>query len=186
MSTSRRGFLLSGSAAILGLAAQELGALRANPAGGNGSPDLLLHEDEGEVLLIGPRQGRVVIKVDRAKKGIEQMSLVTEDIRPGDGIPVHKHGREEEFIYIAHGTGVLTFGADEHPVAAGAMGLVPRGEWHGLQNTGSEQLRMVFGYTPAGFESYFREIGVPPGHPPRDLSGEDWARINADYQISYR
>lgn len=45
---------------------------------------------------------------------------------------------------------------------------------------------MVFGYTPAGFEDYFRAIGVRPGEPWKGLTGTDWSRINAEFGITYR
>ena len=188
MSTSftRRAFVQS--AGVIGLA----GILPAVPAHAIGAPklgpdpDLVLDPDEGEVYLIGERQGRVTIKVDKRTKGVESLSLLTEDITPGDGVPVHKHAAEDELIVIERGRGVFTFGDDEHDVAPGSMALVPRGVWHGLRNLGDDMLRMVFGYTPAGFEDYFRAIGVRPGEPLRGLTGEDWARINAEFGITYR
>lgn len=146
----------------------------------------MLDPDEGEVYLIGERQGRVTIKVDRRGKGVEALSLLTEDIAPGDRIPVHKHASEEELIYIESGRGVFSFGDEEHAVGPGSMALVPREVWHGLRNEGGEMLRMVFGYTPAGFEDYFRAIGVRPGEPWGGLTSEDWARINAEFGITYR
>jgi len=148
---------------------------------------LLIDDDEGEVRLIGERRGRVVIKVDRRVKGVDTMSLLTEDIEPGDEVPVHKHGAEEEFIVIERGAGVLTFGDRVHQVERGSMAVVPRGVWHGLRNNGNALLRMVFGYSPAGFEDYFRAIGFPPDDPePGSLTDDDWARINARFKVTYR
>lgn len=188
MSTSytRRAFVQS--AGVLGLAGL-LPVVRAQAVGGPSlgpDPDLVLAPDEGEVYLIGERQGRVTIKVDRRTKGVETLSLLTEDIAPGDGVPVHKHAAEEELIFIERGHGMMTFGDDEYEVVSGSMALVPRGVWHGLRNEGEDVLRMVFGYTPAGFEDYFRAIGVRPGEPWKGLTGEDWARINAEFGITYR
>jgi hypothetical protein len=37
--------------------------------------------------------------------------------------------------------------------------------WHGLDNTGNENLLMVFQYSPAGFEAYFIENGTSAGMP---------------------
>jgi hypothetical protein len=34
-----------------------------------------------------------------------------------------------------------------------------------LQNNGSENIQMRFGYTPSGFEGFFREVGTPVGQP---------------------
>jgi mannose-6-phosphate isomerase-like protein (cupin superfamily) len=148
--------------------------------------DLVCDPDDGAVYLIGARQGRVTIKIDKRNTGVAAMSLLTEDIVPGDGIPVHKHGAEEEWIVIERGRGVLTFGEETFRVVPGSMALVPRGVWHGLRNEGEEPLQMVFGYTPAGFEDYFRAIGVRPGEPRKELSAAEWSRINADFHVTYR
>lgn len=154
--------------------------------GTDANPDLLLGSDEGEVYFIGQRQGRVTIKVDKQNTGIETMSLLTEDIQPGDGIPVHYHSSEEEFIYIEEGDGIFTFGDAQYEVTSGSMALVPRTVWHGLHNESNDMLRMVFGYTPAGFEDYFRAIGVRPGEPWKELTAEDWNQINRRFGVVYR
>ncbi|MDZ7716428.1 MAG: cupin domain-containing protein [Balneolaceae bacterium] len=113
--------------------------------------------------------------------------FLTEDIRPGDGIPVHKHSSEEELIFIEKGTGIFTFGDEQYEVAAGSMALVPRTVWHGLRNESDEMLMtMVFGYTPAGFEDYFRVIGVKPGEPSKELTSEDWQQINDEFGVVYQ
>jgi len=184
-SISRKGFLTS--ATFLGIASMlyRIPAMEHNTIL-DPNPDLLLDSDEGEVYLIGERQGRITIKVDKQNKGVETISLLTEDIKPGDGIPVHKHSSEEELIFIEKGNGIFTFGDEEFEVTTGSMALVPRMVWHGLRNESNKILRMVFGYTPSGFEDYFRAIGVKPGEPWKDLTGEDWRQINNKFGIVYR
>jgi mannose-6-phosphate isomerase-like protein (cupin superfamily) len=187
MNTSliRRSFLQASAAGFTGLLSALLSS--ASPSGvQDAHPDLVLDPEEGEVFLIGSRQGRVTIKAAKRNGGVEAVSLLTEDVPPGDAIPVHKHGAEEEWLYIESGQGRLTFGDHELRVLPGSMALVPRGVWHGLRNSGEETLRMVFGYAPAGFEDYFRAIGVPPGQPPRDMSAEDWESINRSFKVTYR
>lgn len=184
-SISRKDFLTASAALGLG------GMLTGFPVtqqniGLEPNPDLVLGPDEGEVYLIGERQGRITIKVDKQQKGMETMSLLTEDIKPGDGIPVHKHAAEEELIYISKGTGIFTFGDEEYAVSPGSMALVPRTVWHGLRNESDAMLQMVFGYTPSGFEDYFRAIGVKPGEPWKELTGDDWQQINRRFGITYR
>lgn len=184
MLITRRSFIQSsGFIGVSGFTAPLIPIVSADASS---SPDLVFGPDEGEVYLIGPRQGRVVIKADKRTTGIGSFSLLTEDIDPGDGIPVHKHTAEEELIYIERGRGSFTFGETEYAVESGSMSLVPRGTWHGLLNTGDEMLRMVFGYSPAGFEEYFRHIGVRKGEAWKGLTDEEWARINATYGIVYR
>jgi quercetin dioxygenase-like cupin family protein len=138
------------------------------------------------VYYIGERKAKVSIKVDKRNKGSKNISILTEDIHADDGIPVHKHGAEEELIYIEKGRGILTYGENEYPVEAGSMALVPRGTWHGLRNESDDLLRMLFAYTPAGFEDYFRAIGTKAAEKEKQLSAEDWARINDNFEVIYR
>ena len=148
--------------------------------------ELLAKPGDGDVYLIGERQGQVNIKIDRRCKGVRSMSLITEDIKPGDRIPVHKHGAEDELTYIEGGSGILTFGDSDIRVSPAYMALVPLGVWHGLRNDGDEILTVVVAYTPAGFEDYFRAIGVRPGEPWKGLTHADWVRINSDFNVIYR
>lgn len=182
---SRKGFLTSATFLGIGSILCRIPALEQHSVI-DSNPDLVLNPEEGEVYLIGERKGRVTIKVDKQNKGIETLSLLNEEIMPGDGIPVHKHSSEEELIFIEKGTGVLTFGDEQYEVKSGSMALVPRRVWHGLRNESNEMLKMVYGYTPAGFEDYFRAIGVKPGEPWKELSGKEWQQINNKFGVVYR
>jgi quercetin dioxygenase-like cupin family protein len=78
---------------------------------------------------------------------------------------VHKHLNEAELIFLHKGSGLFTLGEKQYPISEGAVALVPPGTWHGLQNTGNENIEMRFAYTPSGFENFFREVGTPLGQP---------------------
>jgi len=184
-SISRKGFLTSATCLGISSILSKIPPVEYHSVI-DANPELVLDSDEGDVYLIGQRQGRVTIKVDKQNKGVETMSLLTEDIKPADGIPVHKHSSEEELIFIEKGTGILTFGDEQYDVTSGSMALVPRTVWHGLRNESSEMLRMVFGYTLAGFEDYFRAIGVKPGEPWKELTSKDWQQINNKFGVVYR
>ena len=125
---------------------------------------LVINEDEGETLMI--RNGDTTLRIKISKShGSQSMSFLSESILPGEGIPVHKHLNEDELIFIHKGSGLYTLGEKQYAVSEGAVVLVPKGVWHGLQNTGSVNIEMRFAYTPSGFEGYFREVGTPPGQP---------------------
>ena len=64
----------------------------------------------------------------------------TQTFKPGDGIKVHKHSNEAELIFIHKGFGLLTLGDQEYKVKQGAVALIPKGVWHGLKNTGTEDI----------------------------------------------
>jgi quercetin dioxygenase-like cupin family protein len=125
---------------------------------------LVVNEDEGEAFQL--RDGTAITKIKIAKvQGAESISFLSESFKPGDFIPVHKHLNEDEFVFLHKGSGLFTLGDKEYQIKEGAVALVPKGVWHGLKNTGSENLEMRFGYAPSGFEGFFREAGTPVGQP---------------------
>jgi quercetin dioxygenase-like cupin family protein len=123
---------------------------------------LVVSEDEGEALQM--RDGTAIVKIKIAKtQGANSIAFLSESFRPGDALPIHKHLNEDELIFLHKGSGLLTLGDKQYQIREGAVALVPKGIWHGLQNTGNENIEMRFGYTPPGFEGFFREVGTPVG-----------------------
>ena len=72
---------------------------------------------------------------------------------------------DDEFIFLHRGSGIFTLGEKEVMIKEGAFAFVPKGVWHGLQNTGNINIEMRFGYCPSGMENFFRETAVPVGQP---------------------
>jgi quercetin dioxygenase-like cupin family protein len=158
---SRRQFLRQGSLGFLSSLILPLSGLAKDTSDFNG---MVVSEDEGEAFQM--RDGTAIVKIKIAKaQGAESISFLSESFRPGDALPVHKHLNEDEFIFLHKGSGLFTLGDKQYQIKEGAIALVPKGVWHGLQNTGSENIEMRFGYTPSGFESFFREVGTPAGQP---------------------
>jgi quercetin dioxygenase-like cupin family protein len=125
---------------------------------------LVVNEDEGETLQWRDGTSRIKIKISKIQ-GAGSVSFLSESFKPGDAIPLHKHMNEDELIFIHKGSGIFTLSEKEFKIAEGAVALVPKGIWHGLQNTGTENIEMRFAYAPAGFEGWFRELGTPVGQP---------------------
>ncbi|MDZ7716427.1 MAG: hypothetical protein U5J95_09470 [Balneolaceae bacterium] len=73
-SISRKGFLKSATVLGMGSMLWSMPEIEQNTIH-QPNPDLVLDPNEGEVYLIGERQGRITIKVDKQNKGIETMSL---------------------------------------------------------------------------------------------------------------
>ena len=70
--------------------------------------------------------------------------FVHDDILPpGVSIGVHHHADDEEYYYIVSGTGVMTLDDRRFEVSDGDMTAVYPGGVHGLQNTGSEDMRII-------------------------------------------
>lgn len=159
MSTRRR-FVQQSSLAILS-------GLISLPVLGAGDPEfagIVVNEDEGETIRMRDGTAIVKIKISR-QQGSRSFSFLSESFRPGDKLPVHKHLNEDELIFIHSGSGMLTLADKQFPVKQGAVAMVPKGTWHGLENIGEENIEMRFGYTPSGFEGFFREVGSAPGQP---------------------
>jgi quercetin dioxygenase-like cupin family protein len=68
----------------------------------------------------------------------------------GGAHELHRHAEAAEFFIVLSGEGVqLDEDGAEVPVEVGEAALLPRGSWHGFRNTGSEEVRAVFGFLGA-------------------------------------
>jgi mannose-6-phosphate isomerase-like protein (cupin superfamily) len=72
------------------------------------------------------------------------LNFVHDDILPpGVSIGVHKHTGDEEYYYIVSGKGIMTLDQERMEVTMGDITAVYPGGMHGLENTGSEDLRII-------------------------------------------
>ncbi|MEM6895189.1 MAG: cupin domain-containing protein [Bacteroidota bacterium] len=148
---------------------------------------MILKANAGETWYIGnERKAEVNIKVAKSAKFTPEIALLTEKIPPGDGIPVHKHLHEEEFIFIQKGTAEITLGDTVHEGKAGDLIYVPRTTWHGFENKGQDEVMILFGYSPAGVEDYFRAIGTQSIDQELGFTAEDWTRTNEKFGVVYK
>ena len=148
---------------------------------------IVLNEDEGEIYqypdrVTGAPTRTLKIKISKTA-GSNNMSFLSESFTPGDAVLVHKHSNEDELIFVHKGSGILTLDDKEYKVSTGAVAFVPKGIWHGLKNTGTENIEMRFAYTPSGLEAYFREIGTPIGQPFKKITSEERKKIGLRYGI---
>jgi hypothetical protein len=66
------------------------------------------------------------------------------------------------------------------------MLYAPRGVWHGIENTGSEVITWCATWSPAGFEQFFKEVGVRPGDGRGAPSAEEVTAIARKYGMLFR
>jgi len=77
-------------------------------------------------------------------------------IQPKGRIPLHTHSNEEIYIFVK-GTGKIKVGFEEEIVrAVSAIYIEPNAE-HLLQNTGDDEMIMIFVYSPAGIVNHWSE-----------------------------
>ncbi|MEM9078484.1 MAG: cupin domain-containing protein [Bacteroidota bacterium] len=148
---------------------------------------MIVRASEGETWYIGnERKAEVIIKVAKSENHTPEISLLTEKIPPGDGIPVHKHLNEEEFIFIQEGRVEITLDETVQEGKTGDLVYVPKNIWHGFKNIGQEEVTILFGYSPAGVEDYFRAIGTKNIDDNLDFTVEDWIRTNQKFGVVYK
>lgn len=139
------------------------------------SKGIVVREEEGTHIITGRRKVPITIKISKAKHGVDNISFCIEEMTPGRMMRIHKHLDNDELIFIHKGEGTLTLDEQSIPVKTGDVAFVPRGIWHGLDNTGKENLLMAFQYSPAGFEEYFIENGTLAGMPAKEKTADEYA-----------
>ena len=179
---SRRQFMQVGSLGLLSSLTFPLSGFSNPNAEFEG---LVVNEEEGEAIQM--RDGTAIVKIKIAKvQGSNSIAFLSESFRPGDAIPVHKHLNEDELIFIHKGSGLFTLGDKQYQLKEGAVAVVPKGIWHGLQNNGNENLEMRFAYTPSVFEGFFQEVGTAVGKPFIQKSMEERRAIAKKWGMIYK
>jgi mannose-6-phosphate isomerase-like protein (cupin superfamily) len=184
MQQPRRQFLLTGLAGFCTALFANLPkiSLAKSPANDKG---IIVRESEG-IHILTRRKVPITIKISKAKHGIDGISFCVEDQSPGRKMRIHKHLYNDELIFIHKGEGTLILDEQSIEVKTGDVAFVPRGTWHGLHNTGKENLSMIFQYTPAGFEEYFIENGTMEGMLAKERTEEEYASAEKKYGMIYK
>ncbi|KTG09420.1 hypothetical protein AUR64_16720 [Haloprofundus marisrubri] len=131
----------------------------------------------------------VVPKVD-ATQTEGAFSLIEHTAPAGWETPYHVHHGEDELFYVLEGAIDCYYGEDGaemlHAEANDTV-FLPRDIPHGFRVVSDEQCRMLIQLTPAGFEGFFEEAGVPAERretpPPAEPDPEALAEIGRKYQL---
>ncbi len=111
----------------------------------------------GEVPLVGglPRDEgwidmQVQFLIDAAGAGSDDFLLGWTVLPPGARHDRHLHRHADEFFIVLQGSGRIY--TDDGTEAAGEGDVVwtPRGHWHGFDNTGDEDVILVWGWSGCG------------------------------------
>jgi quercetin dioxygenase-like cupin family protein len=123
-----------------------------------------------------------VIKATAADTG-GQMSIVEVTEPPGAEAPLHVHHAEDEGFWVLEGDITFEVGGTKIPAGPGGYVFGPRDIPHRFF-VGQRGCRMLFIFTPGGFEELIRAMSKPAAArtlPPTDESQEepDWERVQA-------
>lgn len=107
--------------------------------------------------------------------------LFEASVPPQSGPPPHIHHWEDETYYILEGEFEILDNGHTITATAGSFVYIPRGTLHRFKNVGETPARMLVLFTPAGFENFFFEVGLPAeeGGTPPPLGPEEIERTLA-------
>jgi mannose-6-phosphate isomerase-like protein (cupin superfamily) len=87
----------------------------------------------------------------------ENFSLGFVTLEPDGGqVPWHNH-EQEEVYFVLEGTAEMCVDNERHVMRGGEVVFIPSGAFHQLTNIGSEPLRMIYCYGPAGDVAHWRQ-----------------------------
>ncbi len=128
----------------------------------------------------------VTVKIDRIAVPYSRMMAAAQKLGAA-GIPIHAHTFEDELIYVVsgHGSAIVGDEREEISLGPGSLVYVPSDEWHGVRNADPEhRMEILVVTTPSaagGLADFFRHASVRPGHPPLDLSEEEFLALFHQY-----
>lgn len=103
-----------------------------------------LREDEGWVEM------QVQFLIDARNAGSDQLVVGRTVLRPGARHERHLHPNCDEFLVVMSGSGEVHTNTGREPSKAGDVIFTPRGNWHGFDNTGDEDVLLIWGWSGAG------------------------------------
>jgi quercetin dioxygenase-like cupin family protein len=141
--------------------------------------------DEGEARWWS--SGLAVVKATAADTG-GQMTILEITEPPNSEAPWHVHHREDEAFWILDGSATFEVGDQTIEARTGDYLFGPRDVPH-RYTTGPDGCRMLFIFTPGGFEELLRAISrpaetrtLPPADDGTSPSDEDMQRMQAAIQ----
>ena len=103
-----------------------------------------LRADQGWVDM------QVRFLIDAASAGSEHFVLGWTVLPPGARHDRHSHPNADEFLIVLAGAGEVYTEGENEPATTGDVILTPRGHLHGFDNTGDEDVVLVWGWVGAG------------------------------------
>jgi quercetin dioxygenase-like cupin family protein len=113
-----------------------------------------LERDDGWVDM------QVQFLVDKHTAGSEDFLLGWTVLPPGARHDRHRHLKADEFFIVLQGRGMIYTDEGREVSEKGDVVFTPRGHWHGFDNTGDEDVVLVWGWSGAGaLEDTGYEVG---------------------------
>jgi mannose-6-phosphate isomerase-like protein (cupin superfamily) len=104
------------------------------------------------------------------------------DAPPMSGPPLHRHSREDEWLYVLDGEVTVVVDGHRSVLGTGASAFAPRGTAHTFQIFGRASAQLLVLVTPGGFNQFMEPVSAlnkPLSAP--DLAGTE--RIMNEYGL---
>jgi mannose-6-phosphate isomerase-like protein (cupin superfamily) len=139
---------------------------------GSGRPTseaVVLQPGGGEQLELGASRSCVKAGVD---DGMGSLAVLESTVAPGFPGPVpHLHERMMDSFFVREGTLTLRLGEETVEAGPDSYALVPPGNAHTFSTPGTEPVRLLNIFAPAGFEGYVRAMAEALRSGTLDLDG---------------
>lgn len=103
-----------------------------------------LREDEGWISM------QVQFLIDKATAGTDDFLLGWTVLPPGARHDRHLHRNADEFFVVLAGSGRIYVDGGTEPAQTGDVVWTPRGRIHGFDNTGDDDVVLVWGWSGCG------------------------------------
>jgi quercetin dioxygenase-like cupin family protein len=113
-----------------------------------------LREEDGWIDM------QVQFLIDEQSAGTDQLVFGRTLLPPGAKHDRHRHFACDEFLLVMSGSGRIYTDDGTEPSGAGDVVFTPAGHWHGFDNTGDEDVLLIWGWRGAGsLEQAGYEVG---------------------------
>jgi quercetin dioxygenase-like cupin family protein len=93
---------------------------------------------------------QVQFLIDSRAAGSDQLVVGRTVLPPGARHEAHAHPNCDEFLVVMSGSGEIYTNQGREPARAGDVIFTPRGNFHGFDNTGQEDVLLIWGWSGAG------------------------------------
>lgn len=127
-----------------------------------------------------------MLKVSPQNNGSHHLVFGTEDLHPGDEIPLHKHLGQDEIVTIQTGIVHVHLGDQERDLHAGGMVFIPAYTWVSLKPISNDTVSIAFVFSAPGFENLMRCESVPPNEKPTPTTLEERKKCDHEGHVIYK